>query len=174
MDRPDPQEGSGSSSQCASVLSPRPAHRRTSSNSVDPPAPPPLQPTTTPPPPCRTRFTSLPRLFHLRENKTPPATLAGSFTVFRGAPICRPTRYFDRARKVKCNQLPGQDKVRPPPLLPSPCIPLSPVQCTVSGNAAPYSISPSLETRPHRVPRDSTVYPRIIPARTSHADSSPV
>ena len=78
-----------------------------------------------------------PKLFLLRENRTPPAMPAGPFTAFRGTPICGPTRYFDRARKVKCNQLPGQDKVRslsPPP--PPSFIPLIALLRAVSGNAS--------------------------------------
>ncbi len=142
MDRPDSQEGSGSSSQCAfPVLSPRPVHRRKLIEPCRSTPPPPQQPSIFPPPPCRTRFMSSPRLFRLRENRTPLAMPAGPSTVIRGTPICGPTRYFDRARKVKCNQLQGQDKVRPSPL-PFSSIPLNTMQCTVSGNAIPTLSTP--------------------------------
>jgi hypothetical protein len=62
--------------------------------------------------PCRTKFTSWPRPFHHQGNKILRATLAGapiSLPIAWRAVTYQPTFY--RARKVKCNRLPGQEKV---------------------------------------------------------------
>lgn len=79
------------------------------------------QPSISLPPPCRTSSMSSPKLSRPPANKTPPATPAGlSFRAFcRSHATVAHSR--SRARKVKCNQLPGQDKVACfPPCLP-PC-----------------------------------------------------
>ena len=108
--------------------------------------PPPRQPSISPRPQCRTRSTSSPRPSRLPGSRTPLAMLAGPSTAFSGTPICRRTRYFDRARKVKCNQLPGQDKVRFSSRYHShPSVPLIPISRPVSGNA-------SLPLRPSAAP----------------------
>lgn len=70
-----------------------------------------LQPSISPLPPCRIRFTSSQRLCPLPASRTLPATPAGPWTLFCATFVRGPTRLY-RARKVKCNQLPGQDKVR--------------------------------------------------------------
>lgn len=108
MDRPDlDQEASGSGS--------------TSQRACPPLHPPPhtspdltlSQPSISPPLPCRTRSTSWRRLCHRPGSRTPPAMPAGPYP----APLCAFIRRpivicLHRARKVKCNQVPGQDKVR--------------------------------------------------------------
>lgn len=71
------------------------------------------QPSISPPLPCRTRSTSWRRLCHRPGSRTPPAMPAGPYP----APLCAFIRRpivicLHRARKVKCNQVPGQDKVR--------------------------------------------------------------
>ena len=152
MDRDS--DASGPVSQCAS-----PPPRARPSHRLDLTAP---QRSTSRPPPCRTRSTSSQRPSPRQENKTQPATPAGpspSLPPYADVPIS-----LLRARKVKCNQIPGQDKVRPSP--PSPRTPL--ISSTVPGKAA----SPSLPlrcARAHCASADSTVSPRTTPARESHA-----
>ena len=77
-----------------------------------------LQPSISPLPPCRIRFTSSQRLCPLPASRTLPATPAGPYMRSQPASSLDPTRTrsIHRARKVKCNQVPGQDKVRHPRL----------------------------------------------------------